>query len=346
MTRSDTGKLLKGYGYLFPSEAVANKPAHPRDSAKLLVYDRRTKQVWLDVFRNLGKYLPPGAVLVLNDTKVLPARLALKKSTGGTVKILYSGISNGNIRALSPKKLKRGEALFLGDGSHFEVLGERKGEYFLKPPRMPGGMRAILEKYGETPLPPYIKNVPLSEKTIREEYQTVFAKRPGSIAAPTASLHFTKNLLKKLKSSGTKIVYVTLHVGLGTFAPLSGENLKTGKLHAEHYEISARAAAELNRAKRQGERIIAVGTTALRTLESSCAGGRLKKLSGNTDLFIKGRAKLKFADGLITNFHVPYSSLLMLVSALVGRKKVLELYRLAIKNGFRLFSFGDGMFVR
>ncbi|TSC60395.1 MAG: S-adenosylmethionine:tRNA ribosyltransferase-isomerase [Parcubacteria group bacterium LiPW_15] len=338
--------VLKKYDYKFPSEAVANKPAHPRDSAKLLVYDRKTKAVNFDTFKNLGKYLPVGSVLVLNDTKVLPARLPLKKETGGVVKILYLETVGKNIKALSPKKLKVGEKLLLPDGKYFVITDVQDGEYLLRPSFNAREIYSVLKKYGETPLPPYIKNVPLTEKKIREEYQTVFAKVLGSVAAPTASLHFTKGLLNSLKKEGVKIVYVTLHVGLGTFAPLTEENLKTGKLHEEYYEISPKAASALNDAKKNGKRIIPVGTTALRTLESASVGGKLKKLFGETELFIKEGDRLKFSDGLITNFHVPRSSLLMLVSALLGHKKLFELYRLAIEKKFRLFSFGDGMLIK
>ena len=343
---SNIDKVLNKYDYPFPPESIANRPAHPRDSAKLLVYDRKTKAVDFDTFKNLGKYLPAGSVLVLNDTKVLPARLPLKKETGGIVKILYLETSGKNIKALSPKKLRAGEKLFLSNGKYFTTVDIRDGEYLLRPSFGAKDIYSVLKKYGKTPLPPYIKNVPLTEIKIREEYQTVFARVLGSVAAPTASLHFTRGLLRDLKKLGIKIAYVTLHVGLGTFASLTEENLKSGKLHAEYYEISPKTASALNDAKKNGKRIIPVGTTALRTLESACVGGKLKRFSGETELFIKEGDKLKFVDGLITNFHVPRSSLLMLVSALLGRKKLFELYRLAIKKKFRLFSFGDGMLVK
>lgn len=348
--------ILKKYDYSFPAEAVANKPSSPRDSAKLLVYDRETEVVNFDTFKNLGKYLPKNSVLVLNNTKVLPARLPLKKETGGVVKILYLEIAGKNIKALSPKKLKIGESLYLPNKKYFKVIDIQKGEYSLQPSFPIFQIYSVLDKHGETPLPPYIKNVSLAERKLREEYQTVFAKVKGSVAAPTASLHFTKGLLAGLKKSGVEIEYVTLHVGLGTFAPLTEENLKNGKLHKEFYSIDKRTAEKLNEAKKAGKQIIPVGTTALRTLESAVGPvrqahrinvfNRLMKLSGETDLFIKEGDKLKFADGMITNFHVPKSSLLMLVSALVGRVKLFELYRLAIKKKFRLFSFGDGMLIK
>ncbi|MDO8504575.1 MAG: tRNA preQ1(34) S-adenosylmethionine ribosyltransferase-isomerase QueA [Candidatus Liptonbacteria bacterium] len=343
---SNLEKILKKYDYKFPPELIAQKPAHPRDSAKLLVYDRKSKKVSYDVFKNLAGYLPPKSVLVLNDTKVLPARLPLRKATGGLVKVLYVSRKNGRLYFLSPSPLKSGTILKLNKKIYFEVKGQDGSEYVLKPSFPPANIFRVLSKYGEAPLPPYIKNSPLSKKELRLEYQSVFARVPGSIAAPTASLHFTKRLIKELKDVGIAVKYVTLHVGLGTFAPLTQENIKTGKLHKEGYFISSAAAEFLNKAKNEGRPIIAVGTTALRTLESATVRGKLDKLSGGTELFVREGDRLKFTDGLITNFHVPRSSLLMLVSSLIGRKKLFELYKLAMNKNFRLFSFGDGMLIK
>jgi len=202
-----------------------------------------------------------------------------------------------------------------------------------------GDVQKVFMQYGETPIPPYIKNTKLSETQLREKYQTVFAKNTGSVAAPTASLHFTEELLEKLKQQGIQIEFVTLHVNLGTFSPLTEEALKTGKLHKEWYEISEKTAKALMKAKQEGRHIIAVGTTAVRTLEQSEG----KAGEGETRLFIRPGDKFKFIDGMITNFHVPKSSLLMLVSAFVGREKLFELYGEAMKKDFRFFSFGDGM---
>ena len=202
-----------------------------------------------------------------------------------------------------------------------------------------------MQKYGQTPLPPYIKNSPLTEKQKRKEYQSIFAKAGLSVAAPTASLHFTRKLTANLKKQGTEVKFVTLNVNLGTFAPLKEENLMSGKLHLESYEIDKKTAGDLNQAKQQGKTIIAVGTTVVRTLESSAKHHEFKKLQGSTDLFIYPPYKFQFVDSLITNFHVPKSSLLMLVSAMTGRKKLLNIYQKAIKKKFRLFSFGDGMLI-
>jgi S-adenosylmethionine:tRNA ribosyltransferase-isomerase len=333
--------IIDKYDYEFPEDLIAQKPAHPRDSAKLLIYNRKNEAVSFDVFRNIGKYLPSKTVLVLNETKVLPARFEVQKSTGAKIKLLYLHGAKNKFTALSPKKLKLGETLSLGKEKITVSKVLEEGYEFTAPKNF--NILKVLEKYGSAPLPPYIKHSPLTNAEIKKEYQTVFAKKNGSVAAPTASLHFTKKLLAELKRSGIKEEKVTLHVGLGTFATLTEENIKTGKLHREYFEVSKAVAERLRKEKKEGAFILPVGTTALRTLESVFP--RVGKLSGETDIFIKEGDKLKFIDGLITNFHVPKSSLIMLVSALIGRKKTLELYGLAIKNKFRLFSFGDAMLI-
>lgn len=336
--------ILEKYNYDFPEELIAQKPARPRDSAKLLIYNRKTKAVSFDIFKNIGKYLPPKTTLVLNETKVLPARFEVSKTTGGKIKLLYLDGDKNIFSALSPKKLNIGEILKF-KSSEIIVSKILKDGYQFKATSKGFNIKKELEKHGDAPLPPYIKHSPLSSGEIKKEYQTVFAKKYGSVAAPTASLHFTKKLLTSLKRQGIKEEKVTLHVGLGTFATVTEENIKESRLHSEHYEIGKGVADKLVAAKKQGSVIIPVGTTALRTMESAFAGGKFKKLSGETDIFIKEGDELKFADGLITNFHVPKSSLIMLVAALVGREETLELYKLAIKNKFRLFSFGDAMLI-
>jgi len=226
------------------------------------------------------------------------------------------------------------------------IVKKKAGKYYdLLPSFKIKKLFAVLEKYGKTPIPPYIKNSPLTEKGLRKKYQTIFARERGSVAAPTASLHFTERLFKRLKNKGFGIEFVTLHVNLGTFAPVTEENLKTGRLHKEYFEINKKTAVALNRARQQGRLIIAVGTTSIRTLESVAKNGKLQACSGITDLFICEGYKFKFIDGIITNFHVPKSSLMMLVAAFIGRKKLLKLYRYAINQKFRFFSFGDGMLV-
>ncbi|HOB89883.1 MAG TPA: tRNA preQ1(34) S-adenosylmethionine ribosyltransferase-isomerase QueA [Candidatus Colwellbacteria bacterium] len=340
-------KLLELYDYRFPEKAIAQCPASPRDSAKLLIYDRKTEKVFLDVFRNLGDHLPPKAVLVLNETKVIPARIRAKKSTGGKVELLYVGEEKGNLRFMVNRKIRPGEKIFLDSRNFLTLVDQKEGIGLFEPSFPARNIFGVLEKFGETPIPPYIKHSPLKEPELKEKYQAVFARVRGSVAAPTASLHFTKRLMAKLQKSGFDLKFVILHVNLGTFAKLTPEQIKRSKLHEEFYEIDPGMAAFLNKAKNQGRPIVAVGTTVVRTLESaSDAKGNLTKLSGETSLFIKEGYRFRFVDSLITNFHVPKSSLLMLVSAFAGRKQILDLYRKAIAKDFRIFSFGDGMLLK
>ncbi|HVY67761.1 MAG TPA: tRNA preQ1(34) S-adenosylmethionine ribosyltransferase-isomerase QueA, partial [Patescibacteria group bacterium] len=297
----------------------------------------------------LDWFLPPRAVLVFNQTKVVPARLPVIKPTGGRAELLYLNHNSRHIRALCNKPLASGSTVALAGGRaarnqyQFRVIEKSGGAYLLKPNFPTSRIRQVLQRYGRTPLPPYIKHSPLSERAKRLQYQSVFARAGLSVAAPTASLHFSRRLLQRLQKQGIGRCYVTLNVNLGTFSPLKPDNLKKGRLHTETYQISPAAAQALNRAKREGRPIIAVGTTVVRTLESACRKGELKNLTGSTSLFIKPGYRFKFIDGLITNFHVPKSSLLMLVAALVGRRRLLALYRKAIAERFRFFSFGDGM---
>lgn len=337
---------LRLYDYAFPQELIANAPANPRDSAKLLVFDRETKKTDWATFADIGKFLPSNSVLVLNQTKVIPARLRVTKQTGGTVDILSLGTTAMGMSVLSNKKLTIGEYLKLDDQRGFTVVSHEPKKWLLKPDFPVDQLQEILEQHGTMPLPPYIKDSPLSESELREQYQTVFAKNPGSIAAPTASLHFTEELLKSLQESGITLAYVTLHVHLGTFASLTEEQWETGILHVESYSIDPDAVRLLESSKKEGKKIVAVGTTALRTLESaSDRNGKITAPEGTTTLFIREGYDFKMVDGLITNFHVPKSSLLMLVSAFAGRETILDLYRKAIEKKFKLFSFGDGMLI-
>jgi S-adenosylmethionine:tRNA ribosyltransferase-isomerase len=380
-------ETLAEYDYEFDTARIATEPAEPRDSAKLLVYRKADKSTFFDTFANIGEYLPKNCVLVLNDTKVFPARLHCMKKTGGRVEVFYVGevkskkekeksddgrnddvlsgrtatdgrndpqVTDGYVLALTNHFLEIGEKVFLNDAIWFECLGKKDKIYTLSPSFPITDVQKIFQKYGETPIPPYIKNTKLSETELREKYQTVFAKNTGSVAAPTASLHFTPELLEKLKKQGIQIEFVTLHVNLGTFAPLTDEAFVTGKLHKEWYEVSEKTATALLKAKQEGRPIVAVGTTAVRTLEEwwkvvdgfrgETSPGRTHLGNvGETQLFVQPGYEFKFIDGMITNFHVPKSSLLMLVSAFVGREKLFELYQEAMKRDFRLFSFGDGM---
>ncbi len=342
---SELDAALAPYDYQFPQELIAITPAQPRDSAKLLVHDRSSNQTSFSAFSHITDYLPRNAVLVFNRTKVIPARMHLTKDTGGAIEALYLGTKSDALHVMASGKIAEGDRLVWQDGHTFTVR-KRDGKYAeLQPSFLMSDLHALLERFGETPLPPYIKDSPLSETEKRSEYQTVFATDAGSVAAPTAGLHFTPELLKKIEAHGCSIAFVTLHVNLGTFAPITEEHIKNKKLHEEWYEIDPETAAFLNQAKAEGRPIIAVGTTSVRTLESATIDHQLQHLSGITDIFIDEHDQLQFVDGLITNFHVPKSSLLMLVSAFVGRETLLDLYSQAIERKFRLFSFGDGMMI-
>ncbi len=342
--KNSFNEIMELYDYEVPKNLIAQEPVWPRDSAKLLIYSKNKNKIFYDKFINIAEYLPKNAVLIFNETKVLPARLILKKETGGKARILYVSQKGDYISSLSDRKLAIGAKLWLNKKIYFTVIKNEQKYYSLAPSFKISALYSVLEKYGAMPIPPYIKNSPLSERELKKKYQAVFAKRRGSIAAPTASLHFTKRLLIKLKRRGIAIKFITLHVNLGTFAPLTEENLALARLHKEYYEIGKGAAEFLNKAKKEGRPIIAAGTTVARTLESaSDNNSALKTLSGKTDLFIREGCDFKFIDGLITNFHVPKSSLLMLVAAFIGRQKLFNIYEAAIKKKFRFFSFGDGM---
>ena len=323
---------LAAYDYVLPQELIANAPANPRDSARLLVHHRASGQTAFVAFAHITHYLPKNAVLVLNETKVIPARFHCTEDTGGNVGMLYLSTNGDTMRVLAEGKLNAGDKLQWQDEHSFTVLQRDEKEAILQPSFPIETLHELLERYGETPLPPYIKHSPLSEPERRREYQTVFAETPGSVAAPTAGLHFTEALLEKIRAHGCNIQTVTLHVNLGTFAPLTEEHLRTRTLHEETYEISPKTAALLNGAKEDGRPIIAVGTTVVRTLESAVRNGTLAHLAGTTRLFLSPENPPVFVDGLITNFHVPRSSLLMLVAAFVGREKLLSLYAEAIQE--------------
>lgn len=338
-------RLLAPYQYRYPPELVANRPSRPRDAARLLAFDRKTGRIALGAFRDLAHFLPARAVFVFNETKVIPARLTLARATGGRVRVLYLGREKNAIRALAERTLRTGEALRWGKRI-FLVMERRGREYVLRPLFPLAAFNLLLERQGDAPIPPYIKETPLTRRELRREYQSVFARRPGSIAAPTASLHFTTLLLARLRRSGFGIEFITLHVNIGTFLPLDENALRTGRLHAEEYSIAPAAMRRLNRAHQEGRPVIAVGTTVVRVLESAAnARGVLGRRQGITDLFIRPGYCFRFVSGIITNFHVPGSSLMMLVAAFVGRVRLLRIYRRAIRRRMRLFSFGDGMIV-
>lgn len=331
-----------------PEELIAQDPLEDRSSSRLLVLDRHTGKTKHEIFKNILNYLEPGDCLVLNNTRVLPARLlGVKEDTGAAVEVLLLKRRQEDIweTLVRPgKKLKAGAKVSFGGGLlKAEVLeiaeeGNRLVRFIYT-----GIFEEALDKLGEMPLPPYITHK-LQDKN---RYQTVYAKYDGSAAAPTAGLHFTEELLHQIEEKGVKLAYVTLHVGLGTFRPVKAENILEHHMHSEYYRITEEAAETVNEAKRSGHRIICVGTTSCRTLESAAdEKGFLKACSGNTEIFIYPGYRFRALDCLITNFHLPESTLIMLVSALAGRENVLRAYEEAVKERYRFFSFGDVMFIR
>ena len=336
----------KDFYYDLPEELIAQTPATPRDSSRLLVYDRAADKTEHKIFRDIYDYLKSGDVLVINNTKVLPARMYAHTEHGGAVEILLLKRlekDKWEVLAKPGKKCTVGKKLKISDELSLTVegitdSGERIVEFSYD-----GVFEEILDRVGSMPLPPYIK-AKLEDKN---RYQTVYAKCDGSAAAPTAGLHFTPELLQKIKDKGVEIAEVLLHVGLGTFRPVKEEIITDHKMHSEYFEVSTDAAEIINRAKREGRRVIAVGTTSVRTLESAAdENGFLKPCSGNTQIFIYPPYKFKCVDALITNFHLPESTLIMLVAALTGREKILSLYETAVRERYRFFSFGDAMFIK
>lgn len=335
---------LLAYDYQFPKELIAQEPAHPRDAARLMIYDRASGETSLDTFAALNQYLPEHCVLVFNETKVLPARMKLDVA-GKAIEVLCLGTEGDTLTALAPGALQPGMTTTWA-GHTLECVGRNAKVATLKPSFDIAETTALLEQFGTTPLPPYIDHSALTEEERRSEYQTVFAHNTGSVAAPTAGLHFTEELIERIKASGRDVRYVTLHVGLGTFAPLTEEQITSRSLHEETYFIDEDTAQFLNDAKHLRRPIVAVGTTTVRTLESSSEDGRtITNRYGKTRLFLSPENPPRFVDCLITNFHVPKSSLLMLVAGFIGRNQLMKLYQTAIAEKFRLFSFGDGMLI-
>jgi len=338
---------LKDYSYNLPENLIANHPTSRRDHCRLLSLNKKTGEINHLKFFDLKNILGLNDVLVLNQSKVFPARLFGQKKTGGKFEILLiRQINADSWLAISKPRLLIGQELIFGHKLEAQVLKSDKdtGQIEIKFNQKHQQFFQILDKIGHTPIPPYISTKE-SEIEIRKDYQTVYAKELGSAAAPTAGLHFTKKLLADLKNRGVQIEYITLHVGLGTFQNLRPENITTKTLHQEFYDIEPAVADRLNLAKQQGKRIIAVGTTSVRTLESVYQNNQIKSGQNSTQIFIYPPFKFKFVDCLITNFHLPESSLLMLVSAFAGKKNISKSYQEAIKEKYRFFSFGDAMFI-
>ena len=338
---------VSDFNYNLPEELIAQTPIQKRDESRLMVLDKTNKTIEHKVFKDILDYLKPGDCLVRNNTKVIPARLyGIKEDTGVNVEFLLLNRIEGDIWEVMVhpgRRLKKGAKVTFGDGLlKAEILeqmenGNRKVKFEYK-----GIFNEILDQIGLMPLPPYIKER-LNDK---DRYQTVYAKYEGSAAAPTAGLHFTDELLEKIKAKGVEIANVTLHVGIGTFRPVKVENIEDHDMHSEHYYIKQEDADKINNARKNGGRIISVGTTSCRVLESVAdENGFVKVVEGDTSIFIYPGYKFKCIDCLITNFHLPESTLIMLVSALAGKDFVMSAYEEAVKEKYRFFSFGDAMFI-
>lgn len=333
--------------YDLPEELIAQTPVEPRNHSRLMKIDRESGEITHARFYNLCDYLKKGDLLVLNDSRVLPARLyGEKKGTGSFIEFLLleqKGDKVWEIICRPGKKAKVGTEFSFGNGKLNAIVTEVKddGNRIVKF-ECEGNFYAVLDEIGQMPLPPYITKK-LEDK---ERYQTVYSKEIGSAAAPTAGLHFTKEMLEEIKEMGVDIAYVTLHVGLGTFRPVKEDDVLKHKMHSEHYHLSEETAEKINRTKAAGGRVIAVGTTSCRTLESMpLENGLVKAGDGYTDIFIYPGYKFKLLDGLVTNFHLPESTLIMLVSAFLGYEKTMNAYKVAVEEKYRFFSFGDAMVI-
>lgn len=338
---------LKDFNYDLPEELIAQDPLEDRSSSRLMVLHKDTGRIEHKIFRDIIDYLNPGDCLVINDTKVIPARLmGIKENTGAAIEVLLLKRNADDVweclvkpgkKARTGARIVFGEGLLVGEIVDVIEDGNRMIKFHYE-----GIFEEILDKLGQMPLPPYITHK-LQDKN---RYQTVYAKNEGSAAAPTAGLHFTKELLDNIKEKGVNVVSITLHVGLGTFRPVKVDKIEEHHMHTETFNISKEAADTINRTRAAGGRVIAVGTTSCRTLESAAADdGTIPARSGDTDIFIYPGYKFKAIDCLITNFHLPESTLIMLVSALAGRDNIMNAYETAVKERYRFFSFGDAMFI-
>lgn len=332
------------YNYYLPEELIAQEPAEPRDSARLLVYNRNTKKIEHKIFSDILDYLTPNDVLVLNSSRVIPARIYGKKEgTGANIEVLLQkrlNLTDWEIIAKPFKRLKIGTIVTFNEKLKLEVLeklddGVCKIRFVFN-----GRFEEILDEVGSMPLPPYITK----KLENKEDYQTVYSNKEGSSAAPTAGLHWTKELLQKAKDKGVEVLEVILHVGLGTFRPVKEDDILNHQMHSEYYEVTDVVAEKINQAKKEGKRIIACGTTSVRVLESiATEKGKVKAGNGDTQIFIYPPYEFKIVDGLITNFHLPESTLLMLVSAFESVDEIKNIYNTAVSEKYRFFSFGDAM---
>jgi S-adenosylmethionine:tRNA ribosyltransferase-isomerase len=348
---------LEQFDYTLPEHLIRKEGIEPRDSAKLFVYDTKANTITHDVFRNLSRYLPENTLMVLNKTRVLPARLWLKKETGGKIEVfvLVNQLADDNrIPVLVDRKVVIGQKLFFPDGFTLTVVDQNESIFFVA---LEGGGKerlfALLDVYGETPVPHYLETDHRDEEVLRKRYQTVFAEKEtdtgASVAAPTASLHFTDEVFESLREKGIEKEALTLNVGLGTFAPLSEGAFETEKLHQEYVTLPEESAAEINKAKEAGKGILSVGTTTTRSLEACTKDGKVVAYSGMVDIFIYPPYQFQTVDILLTNFHLPKTSLMLLVEAFLQQKKskrsIVELYKEAIDHDYAFYSFGDSMLI-
>ncbi|WP_347274141.1 tRNA preQ1(34) S-adenosylmethionine ribosyltransferase-isomerase QueA [Candidatus Kuenenia sp.] len=343
---------LSDYDFDLPKELIAQKPTEERDNARLLVLHRRTGRMEHRRFSEIAGYLRPEDLLVLNNTKVIPSRIAGKKPHGAYVDLLFIEELEGNHwKALlkSNGPLKKGEKIYLDNTAvSASLLGKHEDNSWILRIENGANIRELIHRTGEMPLPPYIKR-PKKNNTLStldaERYQTVFAQKEGAIAAPTAGLHFSKDVLGKIRNSGTDIAFVTLHVGLGTFLPIKTEEIKNHHMHKEYYEYPRELLKKITITKNRGGRIIATGSTSCRTLETIALNNNIHQFSGYTDLFIYPPYPFQYVDALITNFHLPKTTLFLLVSAFAGREQILNAYEIAKKEGYRFYSYGDCMLI-
>lgn len=333
------------FDFDLPPDLIAQAPLPERSASRLLLLDAKAQSLQDRMFRELPDFLQPGDLLVFNDTRVLPARLYGRKQSGGAVEILIervTGAHEATVQLGVSKKPKEGGRIELADGSHAVVLGRDEGFFRLRF-ESPEPLEKLLLKLGEMPLPPYIERG--AEDSDLERYQTVYAREPGAVAAPTAGLHFDEPLLASLRDKGVQFGYVTLHVGAGTFQPVRADDLKDHHMHREWLNVGAHLVQQIQRTRAAGGRVVAVGTTVVRALESATVEGVLHPFAGETQIFIFPGYKFSSIDALVTNFHLPQSTLLMLVSALAGREFMLDAYRHAVEARYRFFSYGDAMLI-
>ena len=339
---------LTDYDYDLPEALIAQKPCSQRDASRLMVVDRQKRKIHHTQFSQIGEFLPTRSLLVINETKVIPARLIGRKlPTGGKIELLLTrqkGENTWEALVKPGRRVTHGTRITFGEGVLTgKVLAKSSLGLYTVRFKYNGDFEEILAQVGRVPLPPYIKREP--SRTDKEEYQCVYAKEAGAIAAPTAGLHFTLALLDRLKRDGIHRVTLTLHVGLGTFQPVKVENIEMHKMHSEYFELSQASASQINTAKGEGRKIVAVGTTSVRTLETVASDCSVDSYQGYTDIFIYPGYQFKVVDALVTNFHLPKSTLLMLVSAFAGREFIFEAYQEAIAQKYRFYSYGDAMLI-